>query len=154
MGLRKTATVSALLADADVDIGTVYLGNTVARVVGFWARNFASAAEAAEGIGGTGGTDTAVRVKLVDADGTIFYLDAADKDYTAGSKRHIELDDTVTDLTVLAVDATGAAAAAAAVQAPIARSPVTISVINGGTATDYFSIYLIVDDASDRSTRK
>jgi len=84
------------------------------------------------------GTDTAVRIKMTDADSRVFYLDAADKDYkTAKIHRHVVYDDTLTGLTPQLLDATGVAATAtAAGPLPIVKSPITLEVSNGGTAGD------------------
>jgi hypothetical protein len=88
------------------------------------------------------GTDTAVRIKMTDADSRVFYLDAADKDYkTAAINRHLVYDDTLTGLTPQLLDATGAAATAtAAGSLPIVKSPITVELSNGGTAADVLSL--------------
>ena len=144
MAYRKTKAVAALTAATPQVIGTVYLGAPYARVLGFQARNWASSAKAGAG------TDVLQRVSLTDADGIVFFLDAADKDYAAALKNYfIEMDDTVTGLGVAGVDATGAAVAAGQqVEFVLAKSPVTIRVINGGTPTDYFEAALFVDDGT------
>jgi len=140
MGLHKTKTIAALTAADPQTIGTVYLGAKVARVVGFVARNWASAAKAA------GGTDTTQRVKLTDAAGVVFFLDAADVDYKTALK-HVAFaqDTTVTGLNVKAADATGAAITDPGQVIVGAVSPVTVVVTGGGTTTDYFEIFLITE---------
>jgi len=148
MSIRKTAAVAALTAATPQALGSVSLGAPYARILGFVAANWASSAKAAEG------TDAALRVKLVDADSRVIYLDAADFDYgatsgaapsTNGQTRFLTGDDTATGLTDLYVDATGAAATAGAGAGVIAKSPVAVSVVNGGTATDYFEVSLFVE---------
>jgi hypothetical protein len=149
MAFKKRGPAAALVADADHDIGTIYLGAAYARVVGFQARNYASSAKAAAG------TDVAAKVRLTDADGIVFYLDAADRDYATALKNYfIEQDDTITGLGTVVVDSTGAAVAAGQqVENVIVKSPVTVAVVNGGTATDYFELYLFVD-VGEEATRK
>jgi len=150
MSVRKRGPAQALLEDTDVDIGTIRLGQSYARVVGIQARNWSAAAKA------SAGTDAAVKIKLTDADGQVFYLDASDRDYkTATVWLWLRPDPTVTGLSYLAVDGTGAASAAdSAGTIPIIASPVTVNVTNGSTATDYFEVYLYVetDDGAQRST--
>lgn len=149
MAYRRRGPAAGLVADSDHDIGTIYLGAAYAKVLGFTARNWASAAKAGAG------TDTAAKVKLTDANGVIFYLDAADDDYaTASVTKFIRADDTLTGLGFEVVDATGAALAGAGENLVVA-SPVTVTVLNGGTATDYFELYLFVDDGNaEAPTRK
>jgi hypothetical protein len=130
-------------------VGSVSLGAPYARILGFQAANWASSAKAAEG------TDTAQRVQIVDADNNIVYLDAADADYGATSGatpsvngRYIAItgDETATGLTWLNLDRTGAALSSQGGQdGVIAKSPVVVSVVNGGTATDYFEASLYVE---------
>lgn len=148
MSIRKTAAVAALTAATPQAVGSVSLGAPYGRVLGFVAANWASSAKAAEG------TDAALSVKLVDADSRVIYLDAADFDYgatsgatpsTNGSTRFIGADDTVTGLSDLYVDATGATATAGSGNGIVAKSPVAVSVVNGGTATDYFEVSLFVE---------
>lgn len=139
------------MADTDHAIGSAYLGAKYAKVIGFQARNYASSAKAGAG------TDVLQKVKLTDADGIIFYLDAAARDYATALKNYyIEQDDTITGLGIVVVDATGAAVAAGQqVENVVVASPVTVTILDGATATDYFEITLMVDDSSDgRSTRK
>ncbi len=51
------------------------------------------------------GTDTAVRLRMTDADSRIFYLDAADKDYKTAAIYTVPVfDDTTTGLTPVTVD--------------------------------------------------
>jgi hypothetical protein len=148
MSIRTTAVVSALTAATPQSLGSVSLGAPYAKVLGFTMANWASSAKAAEG------TDTAQKVSLTDAAGRVIYLDAADFDYGAASGAAIGVgfhttligqDDTSTGLLTRAVDATGAAATAGAGVPIIAKSPVTVAVLNGGTATDYVEVALIVE---------
>ena len=140
MGIRKRI-VAGLVADADHDIGVVGLGSKYGRVVRIDARNYASSAKAGAG------TDTAQKLKLTDATGAVFFLDAADRDYaTAKVKLAPVLDDTATGLGILGVDGTGAVRAAGeAGQPPVVQGPVTVTVLNGGTPTDYFEAELFVE---------
>lgn len=110
------------------------------KILGFRARNWASSAKAGAG------ADNAVKVKITDNNGDVVYLDASDRDYaTAEVTLSISQDDTATGLGVTPVDATGAAATAGA-GAPIwAESPVVVSILNGGTATDFMTVDLIVE---------
>lgn len=139
MAFKKRHCEGLLSADPKT-VGTVGLGASYGRVHGAVVRNFASSAKAAAG------TDTAVKLKLVDANSDIFYLDASDRDYaTAEITLSIASDDTATGLGVTPVDATGAAATAGSGQPPVVKSPVTVIVINGTTATDYISVDLLVE---------
>jgi len=90
------------------------------------------------------GTDTAVRLRLTDADSRVFYLDAADKDYkTAAITTPIILDDTTTGLGPAAFDAVGVAASAGqGGSLPVVKNPLEIAVVNGGTAGDVISVTL------------
>lgn len=122
------------------DIATIGLGALYGQVHGIVARNFASSAMAAAG------TDAAVKVRLIDGNSDIFYLDAADRDYaTAELTLAIGSDDTATGLNVTPVDSTGAASTAGSGHVPVVKSPVTVRIVNGTTATDYFSIDLLVE---------
>lgn len=138
MSFLRRGPAQGLVADSDHAIGSIYLGAKYAKVLGFTARNYASSAKA------SGGTDTAQKVKLTDANGIIFYLDAADDDYTAGVTKFFRIDDTLTGLGLEVVDGTGAALAAAG-ENVVMTSPVTVTILNGATATDYFELYLYVD---------
>ena len=91
------------------------------------------------------GTDATQKLRLTDADGRIFYLDAADKDYdTARIYTPLLLDDVNTGLTsaggvgtFLGSDSVGVEVAVAQSGAmPVVKSPLEIAVINGGTAGD------------------
>lgn len=138
MAFKKTTELAAVTTAATTVLGTVALGAAYGIVRGFTARNWASSAKAAAG------TDALEQVQLTDADGIIFYKDAADRDYkTAAVEIAFDADDTATGLGVTATDATGAARAAGegAVQY-VAKSPITVTVLNAGTATDYFAISL------------
>lgn len=137
----RMKSVEGLVADTDHDLGVVRLGSRFARVHGIRARNWASAAK------GGAGTDTLMKIKLTDANGDVFYLDAADRDY-ATAEVTLAIgggDDTATGLGITPVDATGAAASAGAGIIPVIESPVTVTVLNGATATDYFVVQLIVE---------
>lgn len=135
----KLKTLATLVGSAGA-LGTVGLGAKYGRVFGFRARNWASSAKAGAG------TDTAARVRLTDANSDIFYLDAADRDYaTAEVTIAFALDDTVTGLNIVSVDATGATATAGAGVHPVVQSPITVDIVNGGTTTDYFEISLLVE---------
>lgn len=143
---RRKGAAAALLAADPTTVGTVSLGTPYARVLGFQARNWASSAKAGAG------TDATLRVKLTDANGMIFYLDATDVDYKTGNVfTWFSHDDTVTGLTGTKItDATGAAAGATGVPVKvIMASPVTVVVTLATTATDYFEIYLFVEKESD-----
>lgn len=148
MTIHRRGPAAAVLAADPTTVGTVYLGSKYAKVLGFQVRNWASSAKAGAG------TDATLRVKLTDNNGQIFYLDAADKDYkTAAVWRWIRSDDTVTGLSYVPGDATGAAVPADSAITPIVASPVTVVVTGATTATDYFEIYLYVDTADNDVTR-
>lgn len=88
------------------------------------------------------GTDVTTRLRIVDADSKVIFLDAADRDYKT-AKVHLQYqhDDTTTGLSWIPLDATGAAVTAASGAAtPLAKSPLTLAVINGGTAGDVVAI--------------
>ncbi len=139
MAYRRKGPAAALTAASPQTLGTISLGAPYARVVGIIARNWASSAKAAAG------TDSAIKISLTDANGMIFYLDASDRDYkTATVFLMLRPDDTLTGLTYAVVDSTGAAATADE-SFPIVASPVTVKATNGGTATDYMEVYLIVE---------
>lgn len=91
------------------------------------------------------GTDTAVKVRITDADSRIVYLDAADKDYkTAAIQRVFHQNDDATGLSVTSFDSTGAAAIAEfSAPSPIVRNPLEIAVVNGGTAGDVIDIQVV-----------
>ena len=92
------------------------------------------------------GTDALIKVKLTDASGKVFYLDAADRDYkTAAVHVFFNGDDTATGLSYVPTDATGAAASAGSGVEVVVASPITIEVQNAGTATDYFEVSLFVE---------
>lgn len=142
MAYRRVGPAAALTAASPQTLGTINLGAGYARVLGFQARNWASSAKA------SAGTDAAITVKLVDANGQIGYLDAADRDYKSQNTFvWFAPDDTVTGLTgTVFADNTGAATGATSGNVTqLFASPVTVSVLNGGTATDYFELYLFVE---------
>jgi len=143
MSFRKTVPVAAVTTAATTVLGTISLGAPYGKVHGFYARNWASSAKAAAG------TDALQKVKLTDAHGTVFFLDAVDRAYhTAEVVLLIEYDDVLTGLGFLAVTGTGAAWVATEGQSlspPVVQSPITVEVQNAGTATDYFEVYLLVE---------
>lgn len=142
MAFRKTSAVAAVTSAATTVLGTINLGAAYGVIKGFQAQNWASSAKAAPGV------DAAEKVKLTDAAGIVFYLDAADADYNDALGRRVILagqDDTATGLGAVAVDATGAAATAGAGGEFVAKSPVTVEVQGAGTATDYFELALYVE---------
>lgn len=139
--------IEGLVLDADHDLGNVAdeqtvklgLGSKFAELLEIRARNWASAAKAAAG------TDVLQRIRITDNNADVKYLDAADRDYaTAEVTLAPVLDDTATGLGVLGVDATGAVRAAGSGGKIILESPVLVAVVNGGTATDFFTCDLIV----------
>lgn len=140
MAFRKTAAAAAVTASATTTVGTISFGAPFGVVKGARVRNWASSAKAGAG------TDTAQKLKLTDAAGVIFYLDAADRDYATAQVDLVFAgqDDTATGLGTTSVDATGAAATAAAKGEFVAQSPVTVTVLDAGTATDYFEVSLLV----------
>ena len=88
------------------------------------------------------GTDTAVKLRITDADSRIIYLDAADKDYkTARIFTPLVTDDVTTGTTVVANDSVGVAVAAAQHSPmPVCRAPLEIAIINGGTGGDVIDL--------------
>lgn len=109
--------------------GTVYLPSQFAQVIGFSAL--------------VTGSDTATRIQLSDGDSRVFYLDAADVDYTARKNFSIGLDDTLTSLTPQHLDGTGVAATAtSAAPLPVVKSPITVTWSNDGTVGDVLSVDL------------
>jgi hypothetical protein len=151
MAFRKLGPAVGLTTAADVSLSTVDLGAPYARVFGFQAACWASSAKAAEG------TDAAQKIRLTDASGRIVFLDAADRDYGAtsgptgsaassGTTIFFGQDETVTGIGDIHTDATGAALSSQAGQkGAIMKSPVTVGVVNGGTATDYMEVYLYAE---------
>lgn len=139
----KKRRIEGLTTSTTTTLGTVGLGASYGVVHGLIARNYASSAKAAAG------SDVLTKIRLTDADGYIFFLDAADRDYaTAAVSLSFVRDDTITGLTGKSVvDGTGASQVTANVVAPnpIVKSPITVAVLNGATTTDYFSIDLLVE---------
>ncbi len=90
------------------------------------------------------GTDTAVKLRLTDADSRIFYLDAADADYkTAAITNTLHMSDVETGLSITAFDAVGVAIPATqTAPTPVVRSPIEVAVVNGGTAGDVIDVTL------------
>jgi hypothetical protein len=144
----KRRRVEGLVLDTDHDLNNaagaqtvkLSLGAKYAKLVAIRARNWASSAKAGAG------TDTAQKLRITDANGDVVYLDAADRDYaTAEVTLNPTQDDTATGLGVTPVDATGAAATAGAGAPIILEGPVLVAVVNGGTATDFFTCDLFVE---------
>jgi len=90
------------------------------------------------------GTDTAMKLRMTDADSRIFYLDAADKDYdTARVYTPTFMDDVTTGQTPKLYDSTGAVVAAAQDgPMPVIRNPIELAIVNGGTAGDSINVVL------------
>jgi len=90
------------------------------------------------------GTDATMKLSLTDADGRIFYLDAADKDYdTAAVITPLLSDDVVTGLSMQAFDSVGIVVAAAqSSPMPVVKGPIAVSIVNGGTAGDVIDFTL------------
>lgn len=142
MAYRRVGPVAALTAASPQALPSLSLGVGLARILGFQARNWASSAKAA------GGADAAQTVKIVDGYGQIVFQDAADRDYKSQNTFvWFAPDDTVTNLTgTVFADATGAATGATSGNVTqLVGNPLTISVLNGGTATDYFEIYVFIE---------
>ena len=141
MAIKKRGPAAALTASTTQSLGTISLGAAYGRVLGFSARNYSSSAKTAAG------TDALMEVKLTDAEGRVIYLDAADRDYkTALVTIFFQQDETATGLSDLKLDATGAALSSQGTSVgAIAASPVTVTALNGATATDYFEVYLYVE---------
>jgi hypothetical protein len=136
----KKRTVEGLISATPVTIGTVSLGAKYAKILAIRAQSYASSAKAAPS------TDTAFKLKITDANNDVVYLDASDRDYgTAEITLNVTQDDTATGLGVTPVDATGAAATAGAGAPIVAEGPVQVIVVNGGTATDYIVVELLVE---------
>lgn len=140
--------IEGLTAAAPQVLGKVGLGRSQSgnggaygRVLGARVRNWASSAKAGAG------ADVLAKVELKDADGVIFYLDAADRDYaTAAVNLNFVADDTATGLAITNVDSTGAdVAAGEAAQTPVVRGPITVTIRNGATTTDFFTVDLLVE---------
>ena len=90
------------------------------------------------------GTETTTKLRLTDADSRVFYLDAADKDYsTAVYTTPLGLDDVATGLGPVAVDSTGVAVAVAQIAAmPVVKGPIEIAVVNDSTANEEVEVTL------------
>lgn len=140
--------VEGLILDTDHDLGNTLnsqvvklgLGAKFAKLLAIRARNWASSAKAAAG------GDTAVKIRITDANSDIVYLDAADRDYATAEITLLPTqDDTATGLGVTPVDATGAVATAGAGGPIILEGPVLVAIVNGGTATDFMTVDLIVE---------
>jgi len=144
MAFRKVR-FAGLTSSADVSIGTKGLSARYGIIRGFRCQSFATSAMAAVGI------DKAFKIRITDANNDIVYLDALDRNYAGtvvGTDEvtiNYVVDDTLTGLGVVNVDATGAAATAGSGSAQIVEGPVTVAVVNGGTATDYCVLDLMVE---------
>ena len=90
------------------------------------------------------GTDTAMKLRMTDADSRVFYLDAADKDYdTARIYTPVFMDDVTTGQTPKLYDSVGAVVAAAQDgPMPVIKSPIELAIVNGGTAGDSINVVL------------
>lgn len=90
------------------------------------------------------GTDTLIKLRLTDADGRIFYLDAADKDYdTAAIYTPLLTTDVTTGTGPKAYDSVGVLAATAqSGPMPVVKNPIEVAVVNGGTAGDVITLQL------------
>jgi len=140
----KKRHIEGLTSAAPTILGTLGLGATYARPVSMKARLWSSSAKS------VAGADTAIRVELKDADGNIFYLDAADVDYATSAKNYVfSKDDTTTGITGHTyVDQTGATLAGVSntyAPLPPVKGPLTVTIRNCGTATDYVELDVIVD---------
>ena len=136
--IKKRATIPLISAS---EAKTISIGTKFGRILAIRSRNCADATLAAAG------TDAATKIKLTDANGAVVFLDAADRDYkTAEVTLWPAIDDTLTGINVIPVDATGAAFAAGqqGMGLPV-QGPVTVTVINGGTVTDVQYVDLIVE---------
>ena len=138
----KRRRVEGLLSDSDEPLlpNPLNLGAKFATLRQIRARNWNAAAKA------SAGTDTAVKIKITDYNNDVVYLDAADRDYATAEVTILpSQDDTATGLGVVPTDATGAAATAGAGAPIVLESPVVVSILNGGTATDFMTVDLIVE---------
>jgi hypothetical protein len=136
----KKRRSEGLVSANPVSFTAVGLGSKYARLLEIRARNWASSAK------GGAGTDAAIRIKITDNNGDIVYLDAADRDYkTAEVTLFPSADDTATGIDTLAVDQTGATATAGAGSPIVMEGPVTVTIVNGATATDFMTVDLIVE---------
>jgi hypothetical protein len=90
------------------------------------------------------GTDTAVKLRITDADSRIVYLDAADKDYkTAAVISQLATDDVVTGVAGLSADSTGVLSAVAQINSTsVIKNPIKVAIVNGGTAGDTIAFSL------------
>lgn len=139
MAITKRS-VAGLIAANPQALTSLGLGSKYAKLLTIRCRVWASSAKAGAG------TDTAVKLKIVDANSDVVYLDATDRDYaTAEVTLNPTQDDTATGLGVTPVDSTGAAATAGAGAPIVMQSPVVVSVLNGTTTTDYVQVDLLVE---------
>jgi hypothetical protein len=142
MAFLKRHKEGLIAADPTV-LGTVGLGARYGKVKRISARNWASSAKAAAG------TDALEKIELKDADGIIFFLDVADRDYkTARVDLSLAYDDLNTGLGFTQVTGIGSlwvATEGQAIEPPIVKGPITITIRNGTTATDWFEIDLFVE---------
>ena len=125
-------------------LGQVGLGARYGKIKGFKAILWSSAAKTAKS------ADATSIIELKDADGQIFYLDSVGQAYNAATPvpRLIAYDDLNTGLGWLPVTAIGAAWVAAegqAIEPPIVKGPITITVRGAGTATDFMEVELYVE---------
>jgi hypothetical protein len=137
----KKRRVEGLLDDTDADLSPnpVNLGAKYAKLLAIRARSWASAAKAGAG------TDNAVKIEITDYNGNIVYLDASDRDYKTAEVVLLPTQDDTAAGAALPVDATGATATAGAGGPIVLESPVRVAILNGGTATDFMTVDLIVE---------
>lgn len=131
-GFRKRVATLTRTATGDV-IKTVGVGGSkLFTCSGFRAKD-------------TGPTNS--KIELKDANGVIFYLDAATADYhTAEITRSFMRDDTATGLGLSPADATGAALAVGQVVPPaILRAPITVRWNNATDTTGTMRLELMVE---------
>lgn len=143
MTYKKRHIEGLTTADPTV-LGTLGLGATYGRPVSMKVRNWASSAKAGAG------SDVLGKIELKDADGNIFFLDAADRNYAGAAVNLVFAKDvTVTGVTGHTyVDQTGATLAGVAetfAPLPPVKGPITVTARAFTTVTDYLEIDLIVE---------
>ena len=150
----KKRRIESLTTSATTVMGTVGLGATTSgslssspygKVHGFTAKLWATATKAGPGL------DTSGIIELKDADGRIFYLDSAARDYgtaALGRTHAIVYDDLLTglDATFFTVTSDGVAVTAAQpVAPPVVRGPITVTARSFGTVTEFLTVDLLVE---------
>src|SRR6266542_428280 len=141
MPFKQRHTEGVTAADPTV-LPLVGLGAKYGKVKGFRAILWTSSARSAKS------ADATSIIELKDADGQIFYLDSVGQAYNAATPlpRVIAYDDLNTGLQVLPVTAIGAAWVAAegqAIEPPVVKGPITVTVRGAGTATDFMEVDLM-----------